>query len=294
MESVPDPGLGNHPDASHVVVTPGYFRTIRIPLRSGRDFDARDNENAPHVAMVNETFVRRFIANGNPIGQHILLDRENRQVDALEIVGVVGDAKQKEISSPTPPEMYQPFPQSPSRRLWLVFRGATENLGGVQPAVRHIIQDLDANIFTYNINPMQSLVGKTLAQPRFNMILLGAFAGVAILMAAVGIYGVIAYSVTQRTREIGIRMALGAQRIDMLGMILRQSLAVVVVGIAIGLFGSFGATRLLATLLYGVGANDALTYAGVVVLLGAAALLASYIPARRAMRVDPMVALRYE
>jgi putative ABC transport system permease protein len=294
MESVPDPGLGNHPDASHVIVTPGYFRTIRIPLRSGRDFDARDNEKAPHVAMVNETFVRRFIANGDPIGQHILLDRENRQVDALEIVGVVGDAKQKEIGAPIPPEMYQPYPQSPSRRLWLVFRGATENLGGVQPAVRHIIQDLDATIFTYNITPMQSLVGKTLAQPRFNMVLLGVFAGVAMLLAAVGIYGVIAYSVTQRTREIGIRMALGAQRIDMLGMILRQSLAVVVVGIAIGLFGSFGATRLLATLLYGVGANDILTYAGVVVLLGAAALLASYIPARRAMRVDPMVALRYE
>jgi putative ABC transport system permease protein len=141
---------------------------------------------------------------------------------------------------------------------------------------------------------MQSLIGQTLARPRFNMLLLGVFAGTALVLAAIGIYGVIAYTVTQRTREIGIRMALGAQRTDMLGMILRQSLTVVVIGIALGLVASFGATRLLTSLLYGVGANDFLTYATVVFLLSTAALLASYIPARRAMKVDPMIALRYE
>jgi putative ABC transport system permease protein len=141
---------------------------------------------------------------------------------------------------------------------------------------------------------MESLIGETLSRPRFNMLLLGVFAGTALLLAAIGIYGVIAYTVTQRTREIGIRMALGAQRTDMLSMILRQSLTVLVIGIAIGLVASFGATRLLASLLYGVGANDFLTYGAVVLLLGAAALLASYIPARRAMKVDPMVALRHE
>jgi putative ABC transport system permease protein len=138
------------------------------------------------------------------------------------------------------------------------------------------------------------LLGQQLARPKFNMMLLGVFATVAMVLAAIGIYGVIAYSVTQRTREIGIRMALGAQRRDMLGMVLRQSLSVVLIGIAIGLVAAFGATRLLASLLYGVGANDVLTYATVVFLLGGAALLASYIPARRAMKVDPMVALRYE
>jgi putative ABC transport system permease protein len=294
MEFAPDPGPGHRPEASHVLATPGYFRTIRIPLRAGRDFEERDHENAPHVAMVNETFVRRFIPDRDPIGQHIFLDRENGATDSLEIIGVVGDAKQNQLGVSTAPEMYRPFAQSPSRQLWLVFRTATENLSGAHAAVRGVFREQDPDVFVSRIDPMQLFISQTLARPKFNMLLLGAFAGTALLLAAIGIYGVIAYSVTQRTREIGIRMALGAQRVDMLRMILRQSLTVVGIGIAIGLVASFGATRLLASLLYGVGANDVLTYASVVFLLGTAALLASYIPARRAMKVDPMVALRYE
>ena len=285
---------GNHPDASHVIVTPGYFRTMRIPLRGGRDFEARDSEKASRVAMVNETFVRRFLSNTNPVGQHILLDSDEPEPETLEIIGVVADAKQNEIGAPTPPEMYQPFAQSPNRRLWLVFRTMTDNLAGAQTAVRRVIHEQDTDVYVGNLQPMASLIGKTLAQPRFNMMLLGLFAGVAMVLAAIGIYGVIAYSVAQRTREIGIRMALGAQRAEMLGMILRQSLSVVVIGLAIGLVAAFAATRLLASLLFGVGANDVFTYASVVFLLGSAALLASYIPARRAMKIDPMVALRYE
>jgi putative ABC transport system permease protein len=160
--------------------------------------------------------------------------------------------------------------------------------------VRGVFHNQDPEVFVSRIHPIRSLISETLARPRFNMLLLGVFAGTAMLLAAIGIYGVLAYSVTQRTREIGIRMALGAQRTDMLRMVLRQSLTVVGIGLVIGLVGSFGATRLLASLLYGVGANDVLTYASVVFLLGAAALLASYIPARRAMKVNPMVALRYE
>ena len=294
MEFAPDPGLGNHPDGSHVIVTPDYFRTIRIPLRSGRNFDARDNESAPHVAIVNETFVRRFIPDRDPLGQHILLDEEGGKADSLEIIGVVGDAKQNEIGAPAPPEFYQPHAQSPTRRLWLVFRTATENLAGTQSAVKRIFNQQDPDVFVSQMEPMQTLISQTLAQPRFNMLLLGVFAGVAMLLAAIGIYGVIAYSVTQRTREIGIRMALGAQRTDMLGMMLRQSLTVVAIGLTIGLISAVGVTRLLRSLLYGVGANDVLTYAAAVLLLAAAAFLASYIPARRAMKVDPMVALRYE
>ncbi|HEY2800400.1 MAG TPA: FtsX-like permease family protein, partial [Chthoniobacterales bacterium] len=161
-------------------------------------------------------------------------------------------------------------------------------------AVRRVIHGQDTDVFVDNLVPMETLIGKGLAQPRFNMVLLAVFAGVAMLLAAVGIYGVIAYSVAQRTREIGIRMALGAQRADMLRMVLRQSLSVVMVGLVIGLAAAFAATRLLASLLYGVGANDLLTYACVVFLLGGSAFLASYIPARRALKVDPMVALRYE
>jgi putative ABC transport system permease protein len=294
MENDPERGPGTHPEASYVVVTPNYFRTMRIPLRSGRDVDDRDNETAPQVALVNETFVRRYVTNGNPIGQRILLDRKQGRTEAIEIIGVVGDAKQNAIGAPTPPEMYQPFAQKPSRRLWFVFRTATQNLSGLQASVRRVIQEQDGEVYVSNVEPMRSSIGKTLAQPRFNMVLLGVFATVAMVLAAIGIYGVIAYSVSQRTREIGIRMALGAQRGDMLRLVLRQSLSVVLIGIALGLVAAFAATRLLASLLYGVGSNDLFTYASVVFLLGSAALLASYIPARRAMKVDPIIALRAE
>jgi putative ABC transport system permease protein len=294
MQFAPDPGLGNHLHTWHVVATPGYFRTVRIPLRAGRDFGPHDNESAPPVAIVNETFVRRFIPDRDPIGQTVLLDGENGVIHSLEIIGVVGDVKQSQIHTPTLPELYRPFAQSPVRQLFLMFRTANENLSGIHSAIRNVFREQDPDVFLSHIDPMQSLIGETLARPRFNMLLLGVFAGTALVLAAIGIYGVIAYTVTQRTREIGIRMALGAQRTDMLGMILRQSLTVVVIGIAIGLVASFGATRLVASLLYGVGANDVLTYASVVFLLGTAALLASYLPARRAMKVDPMVALRYE
>jgi putative ABC transport system permease protein len=285
---------GNHPDASHLVVTPGYFSAMKIPLRSGRDFDQRDTDKSTHVVMVNEAFTRRFLPNVNPIGQHVLLDRDNGESDALEVVGVAADTKQNDLGAEPIPEMYQPLAQAPARRFWIVFRTATASLGGMDAVVRRAVQEADPDVFVANLQPMNSLLAKQLAQPRFNMLLLSVFATVAMVLAAIGIYGVIAYSVTQRTREIGIRMALGAQRGDMLGMVLRQSLAVVLLGIGIGIVASLGATRLLAILLYGVGANDFSTYALVVLMLAAAALLASYIPARRAMKVDPMIALRYE
>ena len=294
MESERERGPGTHPDASHVVVTTGYFRTMQIPLRAGRDFGDRDNAESAHVALVNETFVRRFVPSRNPIGQHILLDVGGSKSDALEIIGVVGDSKQNNIGAPAPPEMYQPFAQAPNRRLWLVLRTASGNLAGLQASLRRVVHEQDPDVYVSNPQPMRAMIGETLAQPRFNMALLGVFATVAMLLAAIGIYGVIAYSVTQRTREIGIRMALGAQRGDMLRMVLRQSLSGVVIGLALGLVAAFAATRLLASLLYGVGANDLVTLSSVVFLLGATALLASYIPARRAMKVDPMVALRYE
>jgi len=153
---------------------------------------------------------------------------------------------------------------------------------------------VDKDLFIPKLEPMTTFLSTQLAQPRFNMMLLAVFAGVALILAAIGIYGVIAYSVTQRTREIGIRMALGAQRTQMLGMVLRQSMTMVIIGIAIGFLVALAATRVMATLLYGVSANDISIYAVVITLLGAAALLASYVPARRAMKVDPMVALRYE
>ncbi len=173
-------------------------------------------------------------------------------------------------------------------------RTATEGIGGLQTAIARAAHEIDPEIYVGEVKLMTKMIGQQFARPKFNMMLLGIFATVAMVLAAIGIYGVIAYSVTQRTREIGIRMALGAQRTQMLGMVLRQSMTLVIIGIAIGFLVALAATRVLATLLYGVSANDLSIYAIVIVLLGGAALLASYIPARRAMKVDPMVALRYE
>ncbi len=293
LASQPERGPGSHPDASNLNVLPGYFRALKIPLRAGRVFDEHDNENSRHVVIVNEAFVRRFLPQTNPLGERILRDQENG-ADDLEIVGVVGDAKQTSLGAEVTPEFYQPFAQAPGRRVWLTLRTRSAQLAGLGAAIRRVVHEQDPAVFVGNLRTMDFLLARNLAQPRFNMMLLGGFAAVALLLAAIGIYGVIAYSVAQRTREIGIRMALGAQRTDMLRMVLRQSLSVVVIGLVIGLAAAFAATRLLASLLYGVGANDLFTYASVVFLLGATAFFASYIPARRAMKVDPMVALRYE
>ncbi len=284
---------GNRPDASHLKVAPGYFEAMRIQLRAGRDFTMRDNEQAPNVVIVNETFARRFLTKTNPIGQRVVLDQDEGDVP-LEIVGVVSDSKHEELSEMMRPEFYRPIAQEPTRRVWITMRVASANLTGLNASVRRIILGMDGDLFVPQLESMTGMIGEGLARPKFNMMLLGIFAGVALALAAIGIYGVIAYSVAQRTREIGIRMALGAQRTDMLGMVLRQSLSVVAIGLGCGLLTTFAATRLLASLLFGVGANDLLTYASVVFLLGGTALLASYIPARRAMKIDPMVALRYE
>ena len=293
MAREPERGPGTHPDASYVTVFPRYFHTMKIPLRSGRDFDERDNESAPRVAIVNEAFVRRHLPGVDAIGEQIMLDTADGS-EPLEIVGVVGDAKQTALGTETTPEMYRPLQQEPYHRVWLAFRATSTNPAGMETALRRLVHEIDSDIYVGKLQPMHAFVGQQLAQPKFNMMLLGVFAGVALTLAVIGIYGVIAYSVAQRTREIGIRMALGAQRTDMLGMILRQSLTLVIGGLVIGLIASLAGTRLLKSLLYGVGAADVATYALVVTVLGGAALLASYIPARRAMRVDPMVALRYE
>jgi putative ABC transport system permease protein len=176
----------------------------------------------------------------------------------------------------------------------IVIRTTTSNPAGLQTSLRNIVHDFDKDLFVPALELLEKRIGITLAQPRFNMMLLGVFAGVAMILAAIGIYGVIAYSVAQRTKEIGIRMALGAQKTDVLSLILRQGLVVVGVGLVVGLISSLITTRLMASLLFGIGANDFMTYAIVLTVLGSAALIATYLPARRAMRVDPIDALRSE
>ncbi|MFN2507504.1 MAG: ADOP family duplicated permease [Chthoniobacterales bacterium] len=285
---------GQHPGGGHVVVTPDYFSAMNITVLHGRAFTRADTKDSPLVCMINEAFARRHFPDRNPIGQQVMMDEEENKARPREVVGVVANTRHDALKEEPGPEFYLPFTQDPGRSIDYVLRVVSPNLSGLDSAVKRAVQEIDKDLFVPKLEPMTSFLSAHLAQPRFNMFLLALFAGVAMILAAIGIYGVIAYSVAQRTREIGIRMALGAQKQQMLGMMLRQSLSLVVIGIALGLAAAVAGTRLLGALLYGVGANDLTTYVGVVGLLGGAALLASYIPARRAMRIDPMVALRYE
>ena len=291
----PPPSAGLEPSASHLVIDSGYFRAMQIPLKNGRAFDARDQANSKPVVMVNEAFVKKFFPNQNPIGQNLVVGASpSDPKPAREIIGVVATSRHDTLTAEGDPEFYFHYPQEAADEMDIVLRTSLTNNTILENMIRRTVHEVDAQNYVPKPRPLRDLLSQTLAQPRFNMALLGVFAGVAVILAAVGIYGVIAYSVSQRTKEIGIRMALGAQRTDMLHMILRQSLWLVAIGIVVGLVGALAATRLMAALLFGVGTSDVFTYSSVIVLLGGAALFASFIPARRAMKVDPMVALRYE
>ncbi|HZE12305.1 MAG TPA: FtsX-like permease family protein, partial [Chthoniobacterales bacterium] len=285
---------GNHPGASYLLVKPDYFKTMKIRILAGRAITRADTKGSPLVIMINEAFAQKHFAGKNPIGQQVMVDEPENKFLTYEVVGVVANTRHDSLAEPQGPEMYVPFAQDPGRSLDIVLRVSSTNLVGLNADVKRAIHEVDKDIYVPELDPMTRFVDTHLAQPKFNMILLAVFAGVAMVLAAIGIYGVIAYSVTQRTREIGIRMALGAQKTQMLRMVLRQSMMLVVIGIVIGFLVALGVTRVMSTLLYGVGANDVSIYAVVIALLGTAALIASYVPARRAMKVDPMVALRYE
>jgi putative ABC transport system permease protein len=245
--------------------------------------------------MINQSFAEKFFGKENPLGQRVNIGNDPQKgLPPREIIGVVGSTKHGSLAEPEAPEFYVPFAQAPDSFMEIVLRTGSPAPVGLETAIRRAVHEIDSQQFVPSARPLSKLIGQTLAQIRFNTALLGAFAAIAIVLAAVGIYGVIAYNVTQRRREIGIRMALGAQKRQMLAMILRQSLAMAAIGIGIGLAGALGATRLLGALLFGVGATDLLTYIGVIFLLAIAAFFAGLLPARRAMKVDPMVALRYE
>jgi putative ABC transport system permease protein len=285
---------GNHPGGSYLMVKPDYFKTMKIPILQGRDLNRSDTKDSPPVILINEAFAKKHFPDRNPIGQQVFMDQPENKVLSREVVGVVGNTRHDSLAQPQGPEMYIPFTQDPGRSLDIVLRVTSVNLVGLNADVKRTIREIDKDLYVPTLDPMTKFVATHLAQPRFNMMLLAVFAAVAMVLAAIGIYGVIAYSVTQRTREIGIRMALGAQKRQMLGMVLRQSMLLVAIGIAIGFLVALGATRVMSTLLYGVSANDISIHAVVIAVLSAAAFLASYVPARRAMKVDPMVALRYE
>jgi len=269
---------------------------MATPVLRGRDFNSHDTKDSSPVVIVNDAFAAKFFPDGKALGQQITLDglEDGKPTAPKEIIGIVGGSRHESLAVAPLPEFYIPAAQDPARRMNVVIRTAASDPAGLQNSLRNIVHEFDKDLFVPTLEPLEKRIGVTLAQPRFNMMLLGCFAGVAMILAAIGIYGVIAYSVAQRTREIGIRMALGAQKIDMLTMVMRQSFTVIGIGLLAGILGALAVTRLMSSLLYGVSAHDLSIYAIVTILLSGAALIATYFPARRAMAVDPMVALRYE
>jgi putative ABC transport system permease protein len=278
---------------SYYSVSPNYFRAMGIPLLRGRHFTELETKGALRVAIINSTMAKRYFPNEDPIGKRIQLTGlfNNDHEVYREIVGIVGDVKPYDLGQETPPQTYEPYAQEPLPFMTLVARTAGDPTG-LNEAIRREVLQLDKEQPIFRGETLDSLIATSTGGQRFSMMLFGVFAAAAIALASVGLYGVMSYTVTQRMREVGIRMALGAQRRDVLGLILRQGLGLTLSGIAIGLIAAWAATRLLVNLLYGVSATDPSTFAGVSLLLIGVALLACYIPARRATKVDPMVALR--
>lgn len=285
---------GNWPVAFQNSVSPDYFKTMMIPVVRGREFDDRDVKESQKVAVINETLARKYFSGEDPIGKRITTDDEPYSAESwLTIVGIVGDTKPRSLESEPAAEMYMPFSQATQPFLALMIRTAGDP-GSVASAVRGQVLEMDKNQPVYGIRTLDTILSESVATPRFRTLLMGIFAVVALILAAVGIYGVISYSVTQRTHEIGIRMALGATRGDVLRLVVGQGLTVALIGVTIGIIASIFLTRLLSNLLFSVSATDISTFVSASVLLMMVALLACYIPARRATKVDPMVALRYE
>ena len=291
VEGRPPQGFGKEPPVSMAAVSPDYFKAMGIPLKQGRLFDDRDAEGSQHVVLVNEAFVRRYFSNVDPIGKRIKAGAARD--DGLTIAGVVGDARQSVFEGDTPAEIYRPYLQGGSSRMTLVIRtaGNPMDLAG---AARSLVENLDPDQPVFNVMSMEQRLAAIIAPRRLNAILFGSFASLALVLAVAGIYGVMSYAVVQRTHEIGVRMALGAQTGNVLGLVVRQGMTLTLMGVAIGLIAAFATTRYLSSLLYSVKATDPLTFLGVSLLLAGTALAACYFPARRAARVDPIKALRYE
>jgi putative ABC transport system permease protein len=287
------------PNANFRMVTPGYFETLGIPLQQGRAFLASDHSEATGVAVVNETLAKRFWPGQSPLGRRIRFYLDETQRGAwLSIVGVVGDVKDESARTDTKPEVYVPLAQAafsvagpPPRDLTLVLRTDGDPEAAAGP-VSQALRQAERDVTLYRINSLESFIGDSVAQPRFNTLLITVFAALALALAMIGVYGVMSYSVARRTHEMGIRFALGAGAGDVLHLVVQQGMSLTLAGLGFGLLAALGAARLMMSLLFGVGPFDALVYVQVAAVLAAVALLACYVPARRAARVDPMVALK--
>jgi len=285
-------GLGKDPFISSEIITPDYFKTMRIPLLRGRFFDEHDVTGSKPVVIINEATVRLHFAERDPIGLHITGTREKIP---MEIVGVVADVKSFGLNASTPAEMYQPLEQSPSSTMRVVVRSHGDP-AAILSATRSKIAQLDPDLPMAGVASMKEVIAASgrVSQSRLTAEFTGTFASLATLLTAIGIYGVVTYSVAQRTQEMGLRMALGANRGDVLRLVIGEGMRAVLLGIGVGFVAALALTRLIKTMLFGTSATDPLTFAAVLLLLILVGVLACYVPARRASGLDPLVALRYE
>ena len=284
---------GKSTTADYATVSPDYFRVMRIPLLRGRFFSEQDSPSNPNVAIISETLARRYFPNQDPIGRQMRFGFPPDSNVSREIVGVVGDVRDEALSRKPGPMMYVPFAQAPLYGGEVVVRSSL-SASSVAAGIRQAVHSIDKDLPVTDVESFPDALGASVAQERFRTLLLSSFSGIALILAAVGIFGVISYSASQRTHEIGIRMALGAQQRDVLRLILGQGAKLALLGLGVGAVAALLLTRLMAGLLYEVSATDPLTFGAVAIVLLGVAVTACYIPARRAMRVDPMVALRHE
>jgi len=297
----PVPPATEFPLAMMYTTTTGYLDAMRIPLLQGRFFDERDNENSPRVAVVDQNMATKYFQGEDPIGKHLSLQAGKDRFLDLQIIGVVGHVKQENLDTPggsaTQTQVYRPVSQeldeNVDRGMNLVVRAQSEPLALVSD-VRNELNKLDSSAPLYGVKPMDQVMGESLSDRRFALILLGLLSLLALILASIGIYGVMSYSVAQRTHEIGIRMALGAGRGQVLAIVLGNGLRLVLAGVGIGAAGALVLTRFMSAFLFGISASDPLTFLAISLFLTGIALLATFVPARRAMRLDPIKALRYE
>ena len=287
IDGRPRPGKNDRWVTEQQVVSPDYFDTMGIPLLSGRRFDGRDTAKSQKVIEINRAFARKYFEGQNPIGHRVSVDVGDTP-DWYEIIGVVGDVHQFDLIQPPLPEIYWTVAQSPPPWMAVVVRGKA----GFESSLRHALLAFDPELPAEELTPLSTIVAKSLAQRRFAMMLWGIFAAMALTLVLVGVYGVMSYTVAQRTREIGIRMALGADTRRVIRLVLREGLQIAALGVVFGTLGAFAVSRVVAQFVYGVSALDPLTLAAVAVLVAGIALLACVVPARRSSRVDPMAALR--